>query len=139
MLTSKQIRFIDEYLIDCNATQAAIRAGYSVQTARVIGSENLLKPAIRDAIEARQRVFAEEARVTKENVLEGLQESVAMARKQLNPAVMISGWTQIAKMLGFYEPELHQVHLSGNDARLLAKYEAMSDEELLAIVSGGVS
>ena len=52
-LTAKQQRFCDEYLIDLNATQAAIRAGYSKKTARVIGQENLTKPAIRDYIEKR--------------------------------------------------------------------------------------
>lgn len=52
-LTSKQQRFCDEYLTDMNATQAAIRAGYSRKTARVIGQENLLKPAIRNYIEKR--------------------------------------------------------------------------------------
>ena len=49
-LTEKQKRFIDEYLIDLNATQAAIRAGYSVKTARDIGYENLTKPNIQQAI-----------------------------------------------------------------------------------------
>jgi phage terminase, small subunit len=49
-LTEKQQRFVDEYLIDLNATQAAIRAGYSVKTADVIGCENLTKPNIQQAI-----------------------------------------------------------------------------------------
>lgn len=49
-LTKKQKLFIDEYLIDLNATQAAIRAGYSVESARDIGCENLTKPNIQQAI-----------------------------------------------------------------------------------------
>lgn len=49
-LTKKQQLFVDEYLIDLNATQAAIRAGYSVDTAREIGCENLTKPNIQEAI-----------------------------------------------------------------------------------------
>lgn len=49
-LTKKQQLFVDEYLIDLNATQAAIRAGYSVDTAREIGCENLTKPNIQQAI-----------------------------------------------------------------------------------------
>lgn len=52
-LTAKQQRFCDEYLIDLNATQAAIRAGYSKKTAGKIGQENLTKPDIRQSIEAR--------------------------------------------------------------------------------------
>lgn len=49
-LTKKQKRFVEEYLIDLNATQAAIRAGYSVDTAAVIGCENLIKPNIQQEI-----------------------------------------------------------------------------------------
>ena len=49
-MTDRQKRFVEEYLIDLNATQAAIRAGYSPQTARDIGCENLTKPNIQNAI-----------------------------------------------------------------------------------------
>ena len=50
-MTKKQKRFCDEYLIDCNATQAAIRAGYSEKSAKSIGQENLTKPDIKLYIE----------------------------------------------------------------------------------------
>ena len=50
-LTAKQKRFIEEYLIDLNATQAAIRAGYSPQSAKEIGYENLTKPHIRARVD----------------------------------------------------------------------------------------
>jgi phage terminase small subunit len=49
-LTDKQRRFVDEYLVDLNATQAAIRAGYSDKTAYSVGHENLSKPEIADAL-----------------------------------------------------------------------------------------
>lgn len=49
-LTLKQQRFVEEYLIDLNATQAAIRAGYSVKTAKEQGSQNLTKLNIQQAI-----------------------------------------------------------------------------------------
>lgn len=52
-MTAKQQRFCDEYLIDLNATQAAIRAGYSKKTAGVIANENLKKPYISEYIEKR--------------------------------------------------------------------------------------
>lgn len=52
-LTAKQKRFCDEYLIDLNATQAAIRAGYSKKTAGVIANENLNKPYIKKYIAER--------------------------------------------------------------------------------------
>lgn len=49
-LTAKQKRFVEEYLIDLNATQAAIRAGYSAKTAKDIGCENLAKPNIQEVL-----------------------------------------------------------------------------------------
>ena len=49
-LTPKQKAFCDEYLIDLNATQAAIRAGYSEKTANRIGNENLSKLDIQNSI-----------------------------------------------------------------------------------------
>lgn len=54
-MTAKQKRFCDEYLIDLNATQAAIRAGYSPKTARNIANENLTKPNIKAYIEKRMK------------------------------------------------------------------------------------
>lgn len=50
-LTKKQQRFVEEYLIDLNAAQAAIRAGYSPTSARQIADENMSKPDIKNAIE----------------------------------------------------------------------------------------
>lgn len=63
-LNARQRLFVAEYLRDKNATQAAIRAGYSEATARVIGPENLRKPAIRLAIDA--AIEAELAKVQQE-------------------------------------------------------------------------
>lgn len=52
-MNKKQKRFADEYLIDLNATQAAIRAGYSEKSAYSIGNENLRKPEIEKYIKER--------------------------------------------------------------------------------------
>lgn len=52
-MTAKQKRFCDEYLIDLNVTQAAIRAGYSKRTAYAIGQENMKKPMLKEYIEKR--------------------------------------------------------------------------------------
>jgi len=75
-LRGKQGRFVDEYLVDCNGTQAAIRAGYSPRTARQMATENLSKPAIADAIAARQSELAEKTGITQEYVLQTIRETV---------------------------------------------------------------
>ncbi len=68
-LNDKQQRFVEEYLIDLNATQAAIRAGYSVDTARQIGSENLSKPDIVDAIAEAKAARSEATKIDAAYVL----------------------------------------------------------------------
>lgn len=78
-LKGKQLRFVEEYLIDLNATQAAIRAGYSEKTAYSIGQENLKKPEIQEAIQEAQNKRAERVNVTQDDVLKGLLEIISMS------------------------------------------------------------
>jgi len=68
-LTPKQQRFVEEYLVDLNATQAAIRAGYSERSAYSVGHENLSKPEIAAAISEGQANLSEVAEVTAERVM----------------------------------------------------------------------
>ena len=71
-MTEKQKRFCDEYLIDLNATQAAIRAGYSKKTANRIGTENLSKLVIKAYIEERMKEKESELIATQDEVLKYL-------------------------------------------------------------------
>lgn len=73
-LTDKQKRFVDEYLIDLNATQAAIRAGYSEKTARSIGQRLLTNVDIQKAIEDAQSKRAEQTQIDAAYVLRRLVE-----------------------------------------------------------------
>jgi hypothetical protein len=57
-LNARQTEFVKQYLIDLNATQAAIRAGYSAHTAKEIGYQNLRKPRIAMAIESALAEFS---------------------------------------------------------------------------------
>jgi phage terminase small subunit len=68
-LTAKQQAFVNEYIIDLNATQAAIRAGYSEDTAGVIGSENIQKPYLAEAIQKAMDMRAERTAITADRVL----------------------------------------------------------------------
>ena len=71
-LNNKQRRFVDEYLIDLNATQAAIRAGYSAKTAGQIGDENLKKPEIKQAVSDRMKDREQRTGITQDMVLREL-------------------------------------------------------------------
>lgn len=71
-LTDKQRRFVDEYLVDLNATQAAIRAGYSQKTAGQIGEQNLKKLEIAQAIQEAQAARSKRTNITQDMVLREL-------------------------------------------------------------------
>ncbi len=68
-LTLKQAKFVEEYLVDFNGTQAAIRAKYSPKTAYVIAQENLKKPAIIKEIQRKQEEIRANLEVTPEKVI----------------------------------------------------------------------
>ncbi len=72
-LTVKQARFVEEFLVDGNATQAAKRAGYSKHTAKVIGSENLSKPAIAAEIAKGRAARSLRTQITADDVVQRLQ------------------------------------------------------------------
>nr|WP_252243195.1 terminase small subunit [Clostridium sp. ZBS14] len=71
-MTTKQKRFCNEYLIDLNATQAAIRAGYSVDSAKVIGCENLTKPNVKSYLDRRIAKREVRTEITQDKVLNEL-------------------------------------------------------------------
>ena len=71
-LTDKALRFCEEYLVDCNATQAAIRAGYAVRSARQIGAENLTKHDISEKIHELMSDRSKTTGVTAQRVVEEL-------------------------------------------------------------------
>ena len=82
-LTKKQDLFCQEYLVDLNATQAAIRAGYSARTAHVIGQENLTKPAIAAAVQAYMNARSKRIERKADDVLTDLQRVKTDAMKQV--------------------------------------------------------
>ena len=78
-LTPKAQRFIDEYCVDMNGTQAAIRAGYSKRSARQIADQNLSKHDIREAIMKRRKELSEASFLDAVYVLEGFKENFERA------------------------------------------------------------
>lgn len=85
-LTEKQKRFADYYIETGNMTEAAIKAGYSKKTARVIGQENLLKPAIKNYIDEKLKEL-EEKRVA--SATEVMQLLTSAMRGELDEEVVV--------------------------------------------------
>lgn len=97
-LTPKQQRFCDEYLIDMNATQAAIRAGYSEKTAGVIANENLKKPNVREYIDERMKEKEAELVADQNEVMRYL---TAVMRREYKEHVVVT----IAREESTYVPD----------------------------------
>lgn len=83
MLTDKQQRFVEEYLVDLNATQAAVRAGYSAKTANEQGARLLANVSVQNAIRERQEVLKMKTEITQEWVVERYRRIVEGCDKRL--------------------------------------------------------
>ena len=70
-LTGKQAKFVQEYLIDMNATQAAIRSGYSAKSAHYMGFDTLRNPKVQEALTAARQELSAKSGVTPEMVIQG--------------------------------------------------------------------
>lgn len=134
--TLKQKAFVDFYVTCRNGAEAARRAGYSEKTARQIATENLSKPVILAAIAEKEAELKRKLDIDKDAVVAELLGTIEIAKAKLNAGAMIRAWGEISKMLGLYAPEKIKVDIGAIDrgAALTAKYEAMSDEELIAII-----
>lgn len=95
-LSPKQQMFIKEYLVDLNATQAAIRAGYSENTAQQIGAENLSKPVIAEAIQIEMDKRSERVEVNQDYVFSTIIDTIERC-KQATPVKYKNGDTVLVE------------------------------------------
>ena len=104
-LTGKQQNFVNEYLIDLNATAAAKRAGYSVKSAHDIGWENLKKPEIAAAIAKRRQRMIEKLEITQEMIVQELAKiGFSDVGGFVRVADKLKALVSLAKILGFMQP-----------------------------------
>lgn len=128
-LTPKQQRFVEEYLIDLNATQAAIRAGYSEKTAKEIGSENLTKPNIAKAIAEAQEKLSNKAQVTVEMVVQGLLNEAKDLSEGSTQSARVSAWAHLGKHLGMFKDKIEHTGKDGGPIDLSLKVVFEDDGE----------
>ena len=128
-LTPKQQRFVEEYLIDLNATQAAIRAGYSEKTAYSVGHENLKKPEIQKAIEEAQEKLSNKAQVTVEMVVQGLLNEAQDYAEGSTQSARVSAWAHLGKHLGMFKDKIEHSGPNGGAIDLSLKVVFENDGE----------
>lgn len=99
-LTAKQARFVAEYLKDQNATQAAIRAGYSKATANQQGSRLLANVGVAAALRAKQTRVARKAEITVESLAREFEQARQVALKERQASAMVAATTGKGKLAG---------------------------------------
>jgi len=115
-LTPKQQMFCKEYLIDLNATQAAIRAGYSEKTSSRIGPELLGKTWIQSAIQAQMDKRAARVEVTADDVLTGIQRVTLKAEEAEEFPAALKGFELLGKHLKLFTDKIeHSLKLTLED------------------------
>lgn len=106
LLTPKQTLFVQEYLVDLNATQAAIRSGYSKNTAKAIGSENLTKPYIASAIQTAMGARSGRVVITQDSVLKNIEALRIKAEEENQLAVAARCLELQCKHLGLFRDSI---------------------------------
>lgn len=123
LVKEKQKRFCEEYLVDCNATQAAIRAGYSEKTARAIGQRLLTNVDIKKYIDQQLQKLKNEKIADAQEVLEYLTSVMRGEQKE-----------QVALLTGEGVQDLVQKDVSAKDrlksAELIGKRYALFTEKV---------
>ena len=117
-ITEKQKRFVDEYLIDLNATQAAIRAGYSKKTAHVIGPENLEKPDIKQQIDRRMQEIKSKRTADATEVVETLTAIMRGEMTEEVPLLCGEGCQELSDKNTAVKDRLKAAELLGKRYRL---------------------
>ena len=102
-LTEKQKRFCEEYLIDLNATQAAIRAGYKQKTARSIAAENLTKPDIALYLQELMQQRSERTGVSADLVLDELRRIAMTEEVEITGKEKLKALELLGKHLGLFQ------------------------------------
>lgn len=107
-LTAKQQAFVDQYVIDLNGTQAAIRAGYSAKAAGQIANDLLKVPKVEEAIAAVLKKKTDDAQITATWVLETIQEVVKDAKADKDRTNALRGLELLGKYLKLFEKQEQQ-------------------------------
>lgn len=137
MLTLRQQAFVDQYVVSRNAAEAARKAGYSPNGAKVAGCRLLTNVNLQAALRAKEAEMAVRLELDRNAVIGGIFDGIASARHLGDAGNVIRGWLAVARIAGLDKPEaVKKPFTSARGEALQAKFQAMSVDELLAISEG---
>lgn len=134
VLTDKQKDFADAKLLGATTAQAMRDAGYAPSN---IDMEKRNAEVAAYIAEARRGIM-DASTLTRLDVIQGILDAIQDAKTMAEPATMIAGYAQLAKIMGYYTPEVKKLDITINGARVRHKMETMTDEELLQLSEGTV-
>ena len=114
-LTPKQQRFVEEYLIDLNATQAYIRAGFSEKLANTNAAKLLQNTTIAKAIEDARKEVSEKALITTEMVVKGLLKEAQDNSEASTQSARVRAGGHLGRHLGLFVDKVQHTGANGKD------------------------
>lgn len=120
-LTPKQQRFVEEYLIDLNATQAAIRAGYSEKTAQEQSSRLLSNVMVQEAVQKAKNKLSERTELTVDMVVQGLLKEAQDYAEGSTQSARVSAWAHLGKHLGMFTEKVQHSGSDGGPVQVATK------------------
>jgi len=124
-LSDRQRVFCEEYLKDLNATQAAIRAGYTAKNAKQVAFQLMENQAIRIAIDGLRAERSKGTDVTKDFVLRGIQKAIRLAEEAGNLNALLRGHELLARHLGMF---IERTEISGPDGDAIRMEQKVKED-----------
>lgn len=133
-LSEQQKRFCEEFLVDLNATQAAVRAGYKTKFPNRIAYQLMENSAVRIAIDGLRAERSKGTDVTKDFVLRGIQKTIKLAEEANNLNALLRGYELLAKHLGMF---VDRTEISGPDGDAIKMEQKIREdvEDFTAAIS----
>lgn len=132
-LTAQQLSFVKAWAMGESISSASQRAGYSAGDGfcyRMTHMPNVLK-----VYRAEKALYEAASQMTRKRVMDGLLEGIEMAKLMAEPMTLISGWREVGKMCGYYEPTKHVVDINVKGDITMRQMASMSDAQLLDFIA----
>ncbi len=136
-LTEKQKLFVHFWAKGESVFSASCRAGYA--DSGTAAYKMIRDPAILLIYNREKALYEESCQMTRKRVMEGLLEGIDMAKHVSEPASVITGWREIGKMCGYYEPVKRELNISIKGDVTVKRLERMTDADLIRLVKGEVT
>jgi len=136
-LTEKQKAFVKLMAQGESVSTATVRAGFATNSA-TYGFTLLRQPNVLKLLNEEKSKYEAACQMTRKRVMDGLLEGVELAKLAGEPASVISGWREIGKMCGYYEPVTRKLDITLSGNVVMDRMNRLSDAELLKLIQGGI-